>query len=92
MAYLNANIPVVYSQIRREYLYDLKDHYGEAEDCIIFGLASITGRPILFHAIMENGAVFYRLPISALIQRDFDPKEVPRRRRDELEPWHCISY
>ena len=74
MAYLNANIPVLYSQIRREYLYDLKDHYGEVEDCIIFGLESITGRPILFHTIMENGAVFYRLPISAFIQRDYDPK------------------
>ena len=54
MAYLNANIPVMYSQIRREYLYDLKEHHGEVEDCIIFGLASITGRPILFHAIMEK--------------------------------------
>ena len=54
MAYLNANIPATYAQIRREYLYDLKDHHGEVEDCIIFGLASITGRPILFHAIMEN--------------------------------------
>ena len=58
MAYLNANIPATYAQIRREYLYDLKAHYGEVEDCIVFGLASITGRPILFHAIMENGAVF----------------------------------
>ena len=92
MAYLNANIPVVYSQIRREYLYDLKEHFGEAEDCIIFGLASITGRPILFHAIMENGAVFYRLPISAFIQRGFDVKEVPRMRLDELELWNCFSY
>ena len=54
MSYLNANIPVTYAQIRREYLYDLKEHFGETEDCIIFGLASITGRPILFHAIMEN--------------------------------------
>jgi len=52
MAYLNANIPVTYAQIRREYLYDLKEHHGEAEDCIIFALASITGRPILFHSIM----------------------------------------
>ena len=92
MAYLNANIPVMYSQIRREYLYDLKEHHGEVEDCIIFGLASITGRPILFHAIMENGAVFYRLPISAFIQRDHDPKEVPRYRLDELELWNCFSY
>ena len=92
MAYLNANIPVTYSQIRREYLYDLKKHHGEVEDCILFGIASITGRPVLFHAIMENGAVFYRLPISAFIQRGFDVKEVPRMRLDELELWNCFSY
>ena len=92
MAYLNANIPVTYAQIRREYLYDLKKHHGEVEDCIIFALASITGRPILFHAIMENGAVFYRLPIIAFIQRGFDVQEVPRPRLDELELWNCFSY
>ena len=92
MAYLNANIPATYAQIRREYLYDLKEHHGEAEDCIIFGLASITGRPLLFHAIMENGAVFYRLPISAFIQKGFDVKKVPRHRLDELELWNCFSY
>ena len=77
MAYLNANIPVEYAQIRREYLYDLQKHHGEVEDCIIFGLTCITGRPILFHAIMENGAIFYRLPISAFIQRGFEPSRVP---------------
>ena len=75
MAYLNANIPATYAQIRREYLYDLKGHHGEVEDCIIFGMASITGYAILFHAVMENGAVFYRLPISAFIQRGFDVKK-----------------
>ena len=77
MAYLNANIPVTYAQIRREYLYDLKKHHGEVEDCIIFGLSAITGRSILFHAIMENGAIFYRLPITAFIQRGFKPEDVP---------------
>ena len=92
MAYLNANIPVQYAQIRREYLYDLKKHHGEVEDCIIFGLSAITGRAILFHCIMENGAVFYRLPISAFIQRGFKPEEVPRRRLDELQLWNCFSY
>ena len=60
MAYLNANIPVEYAQIRREYLYDLKKHHGEVEDCIIFGVTCITGRALLFHAIMENGAIFYQ--------------------------------
>ena len=92
MAYLNVNIPVTYAQIRREYLYDLKKHHGEVENCIIFGLSSITGRPLLFHAIMENGAIFYRLPISAFVQRGFDVKEIPRMRLDELELWNCFSY
>jgi hypothetical protein len=92
MAYLNANIPATYAQVRREYLYDLTGHVGEAEDCLIFGMASIPGRAILFHAIMENGAIFYRLPISAFIQRSFDVKEVPRMRLDELELWNSFSY
>ena len=72
MAYLNANIPVQYAQIKKEYLYDLKKHHGEVEDCIIFGITSLTGRAILCHAIMGNGAVFYRLPISAFIQQGFE--------------------
>jgi hypothetical protein len=92
MAYLNANIPATYAQVRREYLYDLKQHHGEAEDCVIFGMASLSGSAILFHAIMENGAVFYRLPISAFIQRGFNVKEVPRMRLDELELWNSFSY
>ena len=92
MAYLNANITVQYAQIKREYLYDLKKHHGEVEDCIIFGISCITGRAILWHALMENGAVFYRLPISAFIQRGFKPTEVPRRRLDELELWNSFSY
>ena len=61
MAYLNANIPVQYAQIKKEYLYDCKKHHGEVEDCIIFAVACLSGRAILFHAIMENGAIFYRL-------------------------------
>ena len=92
MSYLNANIPVQYAQIKKEYLYDFTRHVGEVEDCIIFGITSLTGRAILFHAIMENGAVFYRLPISAFIQRGFKAEEVPKRRLDELELWNCFSY
>ena len=72
--------------------YDLKKHHGEVEDCIIFGLSSITGHAILFHAIMENGAIFYRLPISAFIQRGFDIDRSSRRRLDELQLWNCFSY
>ena len=41
---------------------------------------------------MENGAVFYRLPISAFIQKGFEPSRVPKRRLDELQLWNCFSY
>ena len=92
MAYLNVYIPATYAQVRREYLYDLSGHVGESEDCLIFGMASLTGLALLFHAVMENGAVFYRLPISAFIQPGFDVKKVPRPRLDELELWNCFSY
>ena len=88
MAYLNANIPVQYAQIKREYLYDLKKHKGEVEDCIIFGITSLTGRAILFHALMENGGVYYRLPISAFIQHGFEIQDVPRMQLHELELWN----
>ena len=92
MAYLNANIPPIYAQIRREYLYDLKKHHGEVEDCIVFGITSLGGRAILWHAIMENGAIFYRLPLSAFIQKNFKPEDVPIFRLDELELWNSFSY
>ena len=92
MAYLNANIPVQYAQVRQEYLYDLKSHHGEVEDCVIFGLASLAGKAVLFHCLLPNGAIYYRLPISAFIQRAYDILQVPRMRLDELELWDSFSY
>ena len=76
MAYLNVNIPPTYAQIRREYLYDLKKHHGEVEDCIVFGISALTGRSILFHAIMENGAIFY----SCLLYTSPSPRDVEESR------------
>jgi hypothetical protein len=59
--YLNANTPTIYCKVRKEYLYDLKEHHGESEDCVIFGLCSIPGRALLFHAMLPNGAVLLSL-------------------------------
>ena len=92
MAYLNANIPPIYCKIRREYLYDLKKNKGQSSDCVIFGLSSISGRAILFHCMLPNGAVFYRLPISAFFQKEFERKDVPDMRVDQLQLWNCFSY
>jgi hypothetical protein len=93
MSYLNANTPPIYCQIRREYLYDLDPkHNKESEDCVIFGMASIPGKPILFHTLLPNGACYWRLPISAFFQKRFSRTEVPDMQAHELELWNCFSY
>ena len=92
MAYLNANIPPIYCKIRREYLYDLKKNKGQSSDCVIFGLSSISGRAILFHCMLPNGAVFFRLPIAAFFQKHLDREQVRDMQVDELQLWNSFSY
>jgi len=92
MAYLNANIPPIYCKIRREYLYDLKEHHGEEQECVIYGMASMSGRACLFHIMLPNGACYWRLPISAFFQKRFSRSEVPDMSVDELQLWNCFSY
>jgi hypothetical protein len=91
--YLNANIPPVYCKLRKEYLYDMDEKYiNEFEECVIFGITSITGRAILFNIMLPNGACFWRLPISAFFQKRFRRSEVPDMPLHELELWNCFSY
>ena len=92
MAYLNANIPPIYCKVREEYLYDMDPKRKGEKDCVIFGIASISGRAILFHIMLPNGAVYYRLPISAFFQKRFSRSEVPDMSVDELQLWNCFSY
>ena len=93
MAYLNANIPPIYCKVRKEYLYDMdKTYERDFLDCVIFGLASISGRALLFHIMLTNGAVYYRLPISAFFQKEYNRDQVPDMRVDELELWNSFSY
>jgi hypothetical protein len=96
MSYLNANIPPIYCKIRREYLYDLREHKGETEDCVVFGLGSISGRALLFHCLLTNGAIYWRLPISAFIQGgSSDPLHQGQMEHQDLEDlqlWNSFSY
>jgi len=92
MSYLNASIPPIYCKIRKEYLYDLKEHHGESEDCVIFSISSIPGRSILFNIMLTNGACYWRLPIAAFLQKHLSRAEVPDMQNHELELWNCFSY
>lgn len=84
---LNADVPPFPCLVRREYLYDLKAHQGEVEPCYVFGLASIPSRALMFHIMLSNGALIYRLPISALVTRAEAP-EIPLH---YLQLWDCFS-
>jgi hypothetical protein len=96
MSYLNANIPPIYCKIRKEYLYDLREHQGETEDCVVIGIASIPGRAILFHALLTNGAIYWRLPISAFLQgRNSSTVYQGKMESPDLEDlqlWNSFSY
>jgi hypothetical protein len=96
MSYLNANIPPIYCKIRREYLYDLRKHQGETEDCVVFGLGSISGRALLFHCLLTNGAIYWRLPISAFVQRrssdTLHQGQMEHQDLEDLQLWNSFSY
>ena len=96
MAYLNANIPPIYCKIKKEYLYDLREHQGEVEDCVVFALGSISGRATLFHCLLSNGAIYWRLPISAFVQRGSGATlykgQVEHQDLDDLQLWNSFSY
>jgi hypothetical protein len=68
----------------------VKNIMEKLKTVLSLALACLTGRAILWHAIMENGAVFYRLPITAFIQRGFQPSAVPNKRLDELQLWNSF--
>jgi hypothetical protein len=88
MAYLNESIPPLQVFVRAEYLYDLQRGHGELVPGVAFGVASISGRALGFHVLMENGAQIARLPISALVWKPGAP-EIPL---DHLQVWDCFSY
>ena len=92
MAYLNANIPVQYAQIKKEYLYDLKKHQGEVEDCIIFGITSL--QDVLSYSMPSWKTVLsfivypYRLLFNVVMNPSlFHPKDLMN-----WNLWNSFSY
>jgi len=64
----------------------------QSSDCVVFGLTSISGRALLFNIMLPNGACYWRLPISAFFQKEFERTQVPDMAVQELELWNCFSY
>lgn len=83
-----ADIPHFYCKMRAEYAYDLKDHHGEFFNVWVFAVDSVQGHAVGFDVLTDFGAMFARLPVSALCHKT----DAPTMPLDYLELWNNFSY
>jgi len=73
MSFINANVPAIECFVRSNFLQNRPEKF-EATDtylsCVIIGVASVPHRAPLFHFIMEDGGLWWRMPIHAFCSRE----------------------
>ena len=90
MPTLNCNIPTLEIYIREQFLYDgSASRVGKFAKAAVFSVASVPGRALGFQVMLENGAVFDRLPVTALVSRP-GVSGIPRVISD-AQIWDCPS-
>ena len=87
MPELNANIPPIECYVRGNYLRNQKDSHDKYFPCVIFGVASVQNRSPLFHILMEDGGLWWRMPISAFCKEP----NVPEEDLHNLVLWNSFS-
>lgn len=86
---LNCDLPNhFYCKLKKEFLYDQREHKGEFVDALVFAISSIPGRAIGFSLVTEHGAQFSRLPIQALVHKE-KHTDYPL---NLLQPWDAMGY
>jgi hypothetical protein len=88
--YLNCNFPLLKANFRLEFAYNLERKAGLVP-CMIFGVASIPGRALGFHCMLENGAQFARMPLHAFRVGKHEGDDTTPLLSD-LEAWDALSY
>jgi hypothetical protein len=91
MSVLFCNLPYTKVYIRKEYLRDLKDGFGEFVEGYWVTAKSIPGRAFYFETYLpEYGAMYDKLPIAAFLS---DPK-IPAIdfTLPDLQFWNCMDY
>ena len=88
---LICNLPSQKVWVRKEYLRDLQDGYGEFVEGVWVTAKSIPGRAFYFETYLpEYGALYDKLPISAFLSRP----ELPDVDMNiyNLQFWNCMDY
>jgi hypothetical protein len=98
MASLIANLPPTKVWVRKEYLRDMRDGFGEYTLGYWVSVKSLPGRTFYFETYLpEYGALYDKLPISAFLAWDSDSPMKPQKPEpdlplEELQFWNCFSY
>ena len=98
MSTLITNVPPLKVWVRKEYLRDLRDGHGEYTLGYTVSIKSLPGRVFYWEVFLpEYGAMFDKLPISALLLWDSDSPHkcqppVPDLPLEELQFWNCFSH
>jgi hypothetical protein len=71
---LNANIPPIDCYVRGNFLRNQEDSHDKYFPCVIFGVSSVQNRSPLFHFIMEDGGLWWRMPINAFCKEPNTPE------------------
>jgi len=88
---LICNLPDEKVYVRKEYLRDLQDGYGEFVEGVWVSAKSIPGRAFYFETYLpEYGAMFDKLPISAFVSEAKTPD--PDLDLPNLQFWNCMDY
>lgn len=87
---MNVNIPPIECYIRAEYLYNLESHHGELIEGSAFAVKSLQGTALLFVVMTDIGAVYDKIPISALVP--FNRPHAEHLDFHVLQLWDCFSY
>lgn len=74
MPELNASIPPIECFVRGNFLRQQQDSHEKKFPVVIFGVASVQHRSPLFHFLMEDGAIWWRMPISAFCWKEDSPE------------------
>jgi hypothetical protein len=82
----SANVPATRCLVRSEFLHNLEAHRNEYTEAYVFGVSALRNRALGFHALLETGAVFWRLPIHALTTKPFAPVAL-----EDMQLWSCLS-
>ena len=85
---LNASIPYWKCFVRNEFLYNLERGFGEFTKAEIAGVQARKGRALMFHARLENGAMFWGLPLHALCQNT----SAKIWKIEDAYFWNALSY